>query len=88
MENTCSLKITPDDPRGGVFVSGGFGGFSSAAVPLEKDDIDTLENSKDFCGAVAQLGEHQAGSLRVVGSIPSSSTNSYREPRIHKKGDQ
>ena len=25
-------------------------------------------------GAVAQLGEHQAGSLRVVGSIPSSST--------------
>ncbi len=26
-------------------------------------------------GAVAQLGEHQAGSLRVGGSIPPSSTN-------------
>jgi hypothetical protein len=25
-------------------------------------------------GAVAQLGEHQAGSLGVVGSIPTSST--------------
>jgi hypothetical protein len=27
-----------------------------------------------ICGAVAQLGEHQAGSLGVVGSIPTSST--------------
>ena len=27
------------------------------------------------CGAVAQLGEHEAGSLGVRGSIPLSSTN-------------
>ena len=29
------------------------------------------------CGRVAQLGEHQAGSLRVVGSIPISSIFSF-----------
>ena len=32
-------------------------------------------------GAVAQLGEHQAGSLRVVGSIPSGSTI-FKPPKI------
>jgi hypothetical protein len=30
------------------------------------------------CGAVAQLGEHKAGSLGVRGSIPLSSTKNYK----------
>jgi hypothetical protein len=34
-----------------------------------------------FCGAVAQLGEHQAGSLGVVGSIPICSTKIQKAGR-------
>ena len=39
----------------------------------ESDAI--LRSTNAFDGAVAQLGEHKAGSLGVRGSIPLSSTN-------------
>ncbi len=32
---------------------------------------------RGFCGAIAQLGERNTGSVEVVGSIPSGSTNIY-----------
>lgn len=36
-----------------------------------------------LCGRVAQLGEHQAGSLRVVGSIPIPSTIFFLFPAFY-----
>jgi hypothetical protein len=42
-----------------------------------------LAESYDFAGAVAQLGEHSAGSRKVRGSIPLSSTSSMSlEPTV------
>ena len=40
------------------------------------DDTDSMRSSmiEWFDGAIAQLGERLAGSEKVVGSIPSSST--------------
>ena len=34
---------------------------------------------RGFCGAIAQLGERNTGSVEVVGSIPSGSTMYFLE---------
>ncbi len=39
--------------------------------------VTSLQHFLFFFGAVAQLGEHKAGSLGVRGSIPLSSTKNY-----------
>ena len=38
---------------------------------------------RGFCGAIAQLGERNTGSVEVVGSIPSGSTNIINLKRLY-----
>ena len=38
--------------------------------------VAPLDVRRDLCGAIAQLGERNTGSVEVDGSIPSSSTTS------------
>jgi hypothetical protein len=45
--------------------------------PLAKHRLGAKILFHKIFGAVAQLGERKAGSLEVVGSIPTSSTTSH-----------
>ena len=52
-------------------------------IPLKFDiRLYRIVSIFSSCGAVAQLGEHKAGSLGVRGSIPLSSTKRNRTGEI------
>ena len=46
------------------------------AIRCHQQACINLEDDFDFVGAIAQLGERRAGSAKVAGSSPASSTSS------------
>ena len=67
----CGYRVN----RNGGEVSAHLSRYQAQVAPVGEPETAVIQGSIFVeYGAVAQLGERQAGSLKVVGSIPTSST--------------